>query len=82
MCRRIVALMWSIMVASVVVLPDPVVPVTSTMPRGSRASFRTASGSMSFSKVGIFPTTCRTAMEMLPLWRKTLTRKRPMAGAL
>ena len=31
-------LMWSIMPASVVVLPDPVGPVTSTSPRGSSAS--------------------------------------------
>ena len=31
-------LMWSIMPASVVVLPEPVGPVTSTRPRGSRAS--------------------------------------------
>ena len=35
MWRRIVRLMWSIIAASVVVLPEPVVPVTSTRPRGS-----------------------------------------------
>ncbi len=42
--RRIVLLMWSIIAASVVVLPEPVVPVTSTSPRGSRASRLMISG--------------------------------------
>ena len=36
--------MWSIMPASVVVLPEPVGPVTSTRPRGSIASAASASG--------------------------------------
>ena len=35
MCAARVALMWSIIAASVVLLPLPVVPVTSTRPRSS-----------------------------------------------
>ena len=35
MCAERVALMWSIIAASVVLLPLPVVPVTSTRPRSS-----------------------------------------------
>ena len=52
MCRRRLRLMWSIIEASVVVLPEPVVPVTSTMPRGSRASFCTTGGRLSSLKFG------------------------------
>ena len=37
MCFLKVALMYSIIAASVVDLPEPVVPATSTMPRGLRA---------------------------------------------
>ncbi len=74
--------MWSIMAASVVVLPEPVVPVTSTRPRGSRASFLTTAGSSSSSKLGMRVATCRMAMEMLPRWRYTFTRNRPTSGPL
>ena len=38
MWQGLVRLMWSIIVASVVVLPEPVGPVTSTRPRCSSAS--------------------------------------------
>ena len=44
-CRARVELMWSIIAASVVDLPEPVVPVSSTMPRSSSASVATTSGS-------------------------------------
>ena len=47
MWRAAVVLTWSTMAASVVDLPDPVVPVTKTMPRGSSAMSRTASGNPS-----------------------------------
>jgi hypothetical protein len=45
-----VALMWLIIAAVVVVLPDPVGPVTSTSPRCSSASLRTAGGRPSEAK--------------------------------
>ena len=45
-----VRLMWSIIAASVVVFPQPVGPVTSTRPRDSSASRRTASGRFSSPK--------------------------------
>ena len=38
MCRARVELMWSIIAASVVDLPEPVVPVSRMIPRGSSAS--------------------------------------------
>ena len=44
--------MWSIIAARVVVLPEPVVPVTSTRPRGSRARRLMISGRCSSSKRG------------------------------
>jgi hypothetical protein len=44
-CTSLVALMWSIIPASVVVLPEPVGPVTSTSPRGSIASDASTGGS-------------------------------------
>ncbi len=44
MWRAAVVLTWFTIAASVVDLPEPVVPVTRTMPRGSSAISRTASG--------------------------------------
>ena len=43
MCLLVVWFMWSIIAASVVDLPEPVVPVSSTIPRSSSASSRTTS---------------------------------------
>ncbi len=43
--RARVELMWSIIAASVVDLPEPVVPVSSTMPRSSSEMSRTTGGS-------------------------------------
>ena len=51
--RRAGALMWSIIAASVVLLPLPVVPVTSTRPRSSSAIFFSTSGRPSSSIVRI-----------------------------
>ena len=53
MWRDRVWLMWSIIAASVVDLPEPVVPVTRMIPRGCSASVRTMSGSPSSSIVRI-----------------------------
>ena len=49
MCFCIVRFMWSIIAASVVDLPEPVVPVSRMIPRCSLASLVTASGSPSSS---------------------------------
>ena len=46
---RRVWLMWSIIAASVVDLPEPVVPVTRMIPRSSSASVRITGGSRSSS---------------------------------
>ena len=51
MWRARVELMWSIIAASVVDLPEPVVPVSRTMPRSSSASSRMTGGSASSSIV-------------------------------
>ena len=54
MCTARVSLIASTIAASVVVLPDPVGPVTSTRPRGSSASWRITSGSpSSASDIGL-----------------------------
>ena len=45
MCSARVSLMWSIIAASVVDLPEPVVPVSRTIPRRSSASARITGGS-------------------------------------
>ena len=45
MCFVIVRLMWSIIAASVVDLPEPVVPVSRMIPRSSSASFVITGGS-------------------------------------
>ena len=41
--------MWSIIAASVVDLPEPVGPVTSTSPRGNSAMLRNTAGALSSS---------------------------------
>ena len=82
MCWRRVRLMWSIIAASVVVLPEPVAPVTSTSPRCSSASRWTPGGSPSFSKRGTSLGITRKANEIAPRWRKPLTRKRGRPSAV
>ena len=72
--------MWSIIAASVVVLPEPVVPVTSTMPRGSSASSLTVSGSPSSAIVVTPYGITRHTIEIDPRCRNALTRKRASPG--
>ena len=73
-------LMWSIIPARVVVLPEPVGPVTSTRPRGSMASALSTGGRPSSSS-GMAPTlTRRKTMPAEPRERKALTRNRPRPG--
>ena len=74
--------MWSIIDASVVVLPEPVAPVKSTRPRCSSASRLTPAGRLSCSKLGTSRGMTRKANEMLPRWRKALTRKRGRPSAV
>ena len=69
--------MWSIIAASVVVLPEPVGPVTSTRPRCSSARRRTIGGSPSSSIDGMPGSTRRSTSPTEPRWRNTLTRNRP-----
>ncbi len=69
--------MWSIIAASVVVLPDPVGPVTSTRPRWCSVSLRHAGGRPSSSNDGMSLCTRRSTRPTEPRWRMTLTRKRP-----
>ena len=72
--------MWSIIAASVVDLPEPVVPVSRTMPRSSSASSRMTGGSWSSSTVLIETGIARMTSEADPRWRKALTRKRARPG--
>jgi hypothetical protein len=68
--------MWSIIAASVVDLPEPVVPVSRMIPRGSSASRRTTSGRPRSSIVRTWKGMARSAIETAPLCLKALTRKR------
>ena len=74
MCLLVVSFMWSIIAASVVDLPEPVVPVSSTIPRSSSASSFTTGGSDSSSIVEILCGIARQASEITPRWRKALMR--------
>ena len=69
--------MRSIIAASVVDLPDPVVPVTSTSPRCCSQMWLMTGGRFSSSTVRIFVGMTRSTMPTLPRCWKTLTRKRP-----
>ena len=81
MCTARLALTWSIMDASVVVLPDPVGPVTSTSPRGSSAS-RAITGGRPRSSIDSAPSwTRRSTSPTEPRWRNALTRNRPTPGS-
>jgi hypothetical protein len=66
--------------ASVVDLPEPVVPVSRMIPRSSSASVEITGGSRSCSIVLIWCGIARQTMEIEPRWRKVLTRKRDRPG--
>ena len=59
-------LMWSIMAARVVVLPEPVGPVTKTMPRDSSASRVTTGGKPRSSTDMAAGSTRRSTMAAVP----------------
>ena len=62
MCPADVRLRWSIIAASVVDLPEPVAPTTSTRPRLVITTSLRMSGSLSFSKLGISDAMVRITM--------------------
>ncbi len=66
MCLLIVLFMWSIIAASVVDLPEPVVPVSRTIPRSSSASSRTTVGRDSSSIVLMRWGMARQTIEIAP----------------
>ena len=80
MCSCRVRLTWSSSDASVVDLPEPVGPVTSTRPRGLSASSYSRSGRFSCSSVLISAGIKRNAAPMLARWKYALTRNRARPG--
>ena len=68
------------MAASVVDLPEPVGPVTSTRPRGFRASSPKIFGAFSSSSDRILDGIVRSTAEAPRSWLKALTRKRARPG--
>src|SRR3954447_19199736 len=80
MCRARVELMWSIIAASVVDLPEPVVPVSSTMPRSSSARSRMTGGRSSCSIERMSTGIARMTSDVEPRCLKALTRKRATPG--
>ena len=77
MCDGVSRLMMSTIAASVVDLPEPVGPVTSTSPRGRSASWRATGGMPSSARVRTACGTSRSAAATPPTCRNTLTRNRP-----
>ena len=73
-------LITSIIAASVVLLPEPVGPVTRTKPRGFLVRSRSTCGTPSESSAGISCGTRRKAALTEPRWKKQLTRKRATLG--
>ena len=76
-CARLIS---SIIAASVVDLPEPVVPVTRMMPRSSIASSEITGGRASSSTVRIVCGIARQTSEITPRCRKAFTRKRASPG--
>ena len=79
-CLWEVRLIRSIIAASVVLLPEPVVPVTRMMPRSSSARRLTTSGSWRSSTESTLKGTTLNTTLMDPRWRKMLTRNRPRSA--
>src|SRR4051812_37471167 len=80
MCRARVELMWSIIAASVVDLPEPVVPVSRMMPRSSSARSRMTGGRSSWSIERMSTGIARMTSDVEPRCLKALTRKRATPG--
>ena len=69
MCRRSWWLMWSIIAARVVVLPEPVVPGHQHHAPGLQRQLLHDGGQLQLLEEGMAVTTWRMAMEMLPRCR-------------
>ena len=72
-------LMSSMIAASVVDLPEPVLPVTRIRPVAARDIWRIASGRRSSSIDSALDGIARITAPMPLRWRITLTRKRPFS---
>src|SRR5258708_1790968 len=77
MCSGRLELIRSSMAASVVDLPEPVTPVTSTMPRASSQMCSMTLGRYSSSRARILVGITRRTSPTLPRCWNTFTRKRP-----
>ena len=80
MCSARVSLIKSMSAASVVDLPEPVGPVTSTSPRGRFANSATAGGRPSDSNGEISDGITRNAAPSAARWKYAFTRKRARPG--
>src|SRR5260221_4361367 len=80
MLTRRFVLMWLIIAASAVDLPDPVTPVTSTRPRGFSASSSNTNGRFSSRSVFTSYGMARNANATVPRCWYTLVRNRPTPG--
>jgi hypothetical protein len=80
MCLAYFELMWSIIAARVVDLPEPVVPVIRISPRSSSAISGITGGSISSSEVLIWKGIARQTSETEPRCTNALTRKRATPG--
>ncbi len=78
--HRKALLIRSIIAASVVVLPLPVVPVTSVSPRSDSAMSCSTGGSWSSSIVRTFSRITRITIAGVPRWLYTLQRNRQRPG--
>jgi hypothetical protein len=74
-------LIRSIIAASVVLLPLPVVPVTSVSPRLDIAISLMTGGRFSSAMVGMRPRTMRMAMPLIPRFRYAEQRNRDSPGS-
>ena len=73
-------LMCSMIAASVVLLPDPVGPVTRKRPCLLRASSFTMAGAPRSSRLGTLAGMRRNTAPGSPFWKKAFPRKRPRPG--
>ena len=80
MCSCRASLILSIIEASVVDLPEPVGPVTSTKPRGFLMKSISTGGRPSVSNAGMSCGIVRMTAPIDARWKKALTRKRALPG--
>ena len=81
MCLCIVELITFTIAASVLDFPEPVTPVTRTIPRSASASFEISAEACSVSTVGIVNGITRITIMKLERCRRIFTRNRPMPAA-